>query len=112
VDGFRRLLRRGKVLMLALSDAGQSEVQNLHVTSAGDKNIAGFQVPVGDAFAPPELPRTLTDQLKPGGKLLAPIGDRTSAQALIFVEKAADGKITSRPVLPVQFVSMVKSSDR
>ena len=62
--------------------------------------------------APPELPRTLTDQLKPGGKLLAPIGDRTSPQALILVEKAADGKITSRPVLPVQFVPMVRSIDR
>jgi protein-L-isoaspartate(D-aspartate) O-methyltransferase len=62
--------------------------------------------------APPELPQTLTDQLKPGGKLLAPIGDRTSAQVLSLVEKAADGKITSRPVLPVQFVPMVKPRDR
>jgi len=62
--------------------------------------------------APPELARTLTDQLKPRGKLLAPIGDRASAQALIFVEKAADGKVTSRAVLPVQFVPMIRSSDR
>jgi len=62
--------------------------------------------------APTKLPQALTDQLKPGGKLLAPIGDRTSAQELILVEKSADGKITSRPVLPVQFVPMVKSGDR
>jgi protein-L-isoaspartate(D-aspartate) O-methyltransferase len=62
--------------------------------------------------APPKLPQTLTDQLKSGGKLLAPIGDRTSAQALSLVEKAADGKITSRPVLPVRFVPMVKPRDR
>lgn len=62
--------------------------------------------------APPELPKTLTDQLKPGGKLLAPIGDPTTAQELRLVEKGADGKITSRPVLPVQFVPMVKPRDR
>jgi protein-L-isoaspartate(D-aspartate) O-methyltransferase len=62
--------------------------------------------------APPELPKTLTDQLKPGGKLLAPIGDLTTAQELRLVEKGADGKITSRPVLPVQFVPMVKPRDR
>ena len=63
--------------------------------------------------APPELPKTLTDQLKPGGKLLVPVGDSASTQALTLVEKAADGKFTSRSVLPVQFVPMVKSgSDR
>ena len=50
--------------------------------------------------APPHVPQTLTDQLKPGGKLLAPIGDRTSAQALSLVEKTADGKITIHPLLP------------
>ena len=43
--------------------------------------------------APPELPKTLTDQLKPGGKLLAPLRGRASAQALTLVEKAPDGKI-------------------
>jgi len=62
--------------------------------------------------APPELPKTLTDQLKPGGKLLAPIGNRFSAQELQLVEKAADGRITSRSVLPVQFVPMVKPGER
>jgi len=58
--------------------------------------------------APTELPKTLTDQLKPGGKLLAPIGDHTSVQELRIVEKTADGKITSRSVAPVRFVPMVK----
>ena len=62
--------------------------------------------------APPELPKTLTDQLKPGGKLLAPIGNRSSGQELRLVEKRADGEITSRPLLPVRFVPMVQPRDR
>ncbi len=62
--------------------------------------------------APAELPKTLTDQLKPGGKLVAPIGDHLSVQELRVVEKTADGKITSRPVLPVRFVPMVKPKNR
>jgi protein-L-isoaspartate(D-aspartate) O-methyltransferase len=62
--------------------------------------------------APTELPKALTDQLKPGGKLLAPIGDHRSVQELIVVEKTADGKITSRAVLPVRFVPMVKPKRR
>ena len=62
--------------------------------------------------APPELPISLIDQLKPGGKLLAPIGDQSAAQELTLVEKTADGKITSRAVLPVRFMPMIKRSDR
>jgi protein-L-isoaspartate(D-aspartate) O-methyltransferase len=62
--------------------------------------------------APTELPKALTDQLKPGGKLLAPIGDHSSVQELRVVEKTADGKITSRPVLPVRFVPMVKPKNQ
>jgi protein-L-isoaspartate(D-aspartate) O-methyltransferase len=46
--------------------------------------------------APPELPTALIDQLKLGGKLLAPVGDQSAVQELTLVEKTADGKITRR----------------
>jgi protein-L-isoaspartate(D-aspartate) O-methyltransferase len=62
--------------------------------------------------APPELPTILIDQLKRGGKLLAPVGDQSAAQELTLVEKTADGKITRRAVLPVRFVPMIKRGDR
>jgi len=58
--------------------------------------------------APAELPNTLTDQLQPGGKLLAPIGEQFSVQDLRVVEKTADGRIITRTVLPVRFVPMLK----
>ena len=58
--------------------------------------------------APPEIPKPLVEQLKPGGKLLAPVGNRDSLQELTLVEKGVDGKLSSRAVLPVRFVPMVK----
>ena len=58
--------------------------------------------------APPELPQALLDQLKPGGKLVAPVGSTVWGQDLVVVEKNAQGKITRRSVFPVMFVPMVK----
>lgn len=58
--------------------------------------------------APPELPQTLVDQLKPGGKLVAPVGSSVFGQDLIVVEKTRDGKVRRRSVIPVMFVPMVK----
>jgi len=62
--------------------------------------------------APPELPGALLDQLRPGGKLIAPVGDQSAAQELRLVEKTAEGRIVNRPLLPVRFVPMVKPQAR
>jgi protein-L-isoaspartate(D-aspartate) O-methyltransferase len=62
--------------------------------------------------APPELPQTLIEQLKPGGKLVAPVGSSVFGQDLIVVEKTRDGKIRRRSVIPVMFVPMVKGRQR
>jgi len=58
--------------------------------------------------APPELPKALLDQLKPGGKLLAPVGGSPWTQELVLVKKTRDGKIRKRSLLPVVFVPMVR----
>ena len=57
--------------------------------------------------APPEIPKALLDQLKPWGRLVAPVGQGPFAQDLVVVEKSASGKLTTRKVLPVAFVPMV-----
>lgn len=57
--------------------------------------------------APPQLPQILVDELKPGGKLVAPIGSGDD-QNLVLVEKSETGKITTKTVLPVRFVPMRK----
>lgn len=58
--------------------------------------------------APPELPNALIDQLKPGGRLIAPVGRTVFEQELIVVEKGSDGKLKRRSSLPVRFVPMVR----
>lgn len=57
--------------------------------------------------APPEIPRTLLDQLRPGGRLVAPEGSSVFGQQLVVVDKAPDGRLKKRSVLPVMFVPMV-----
>lgn len=58
--------------------------------------------------APPEIPPALLQQLRPGGRLVAPVG-RASEQELILIEKLPDGQLRERSVLPVSFVPMVSS---
>ena len=55
--------------------------------------------------AGPEVPPALIAQLAPGGRLVAPIGDRFS-QHLVVLDKTRDGRIEERTVLPVAFVPM------
>ena len=60
--------------------------------------------------APPEIPGALIDQLKPGGKMVAPVGRTWFSQQLVVIDKAKDGTINKRSVLPVAFVPMVKEA--
>ncbi|MFO7906549.1 MAG: protein-L-isoaspartate(D-aspartate) O-methyltransferase [Planctomycetota bacterium] len=56
------------------------------------------------AAAPERIPQPLIDQLKPGGRLVIPVGDRF--QNLTLVEKELDGSVSKRKVAPVAFVPM------
>ncbi len=49
------------------------------------------------------VPVPLLEQLKPGGRLVLPLGGELGPQYLTVVEKAADGSLTRRRVLPVRF---------
>ncbi len=58
--------------------------------------------------APDEIPKSLLDQLKPGGRLVAPVGRTLLGQDLVVVEKGLDGKTRERSIFPVRFVPMVR----
>jgi len=56
--------------------------------------------------APDLIPASLLNQLKPGGRMVVPAG-LADSQQLILVEKgAADGKISTKEVIPVRFSEM------
>lgn len=64
--------------------------------------------------AAPEIPQPLIRQLKPGARLVIPVGLPYSYQELIVVEKQEDGKIKRKTVLGVSFVPLTgeHGSDR
>jgi protein-L-isoaspartate(D-aspartate) O-methyltransferase len=56
--------------------------------------------------AAPEIPPPLLQQLKPGGKLVIPVGEEHGYQELLLVEVGDDGKVRKRSMLPVRFVPL------
>jgi protein-L-isoaspartate(D-aspartate) O-methyltransferase len=55
-----------------------------------------------------EVPPPLLRQLKPGGRMIIPVGPAGSVQYLTLIEKQADGSIRSRRVAPVRFVPFTR----
>jgi len=58
--------------------------------------------------APDDIPPALVSQVRPGGRLVIPVGPVGGVQDLVVVEKDAAGAIARRSVIPVRFVPMVK----
>lgn len=86
------------------------------VTRIGD----GYQGWPGEApfdsimvtAAPREVPQPLIDQLKPGGRLVVPVGGQIAGQSLLLIEKQANGTVTRRNVLAVRFVPLTDKAGR
>ena len=97
------LLERARGL---LSEEGYDSVQIRH----GDGYFGWSEAGPFDAIivtcAAGHLPPLLWSQLRPGGRIVIPIGEMTGVQRLVVVQKTADGERTSRTVLPVRFVPM------
>lgn len=53
-----------------------------------------------------KIPPPLLQQLKPGGKLVIPVGAKNGYQELLLVEVDDDGEVRKRSVLPVRFVPL------
>lgn len=54
-------------------------------------------------FIPPDL----VAQLKPGGRMVIPVGSIYGIQNLILVSKTSEGDISTQSLLPVRFVPML-----
>jgi protein-L-isoaspartate(D-aspartate) O-methyltransferase len=56
------------------------------------------------------VPPPLISQLKPGGRMVIPVGSSFSLQHLMIVEKDEDGQVRTRQTLPVRFVPLTRGS--
>ncbi len=90
------------------------------LAALGYKNI---EVRIGDGYkgwpekapfdgivvtaAAPRVPQALVDQLKPGGRMVIPVGERWEVQQLLLIVRKADGTVEQKTVLPVRFVPLV-----
>jgi protein-L-isoaspartate(D-aspartate) O-methyltransferase len=54
------------------------------------------------------IPPPLIAQLKPGGRMIIPVGSIYGIQNLILVEKDDSGDVTTRTLLPVRFVPFLR----
>jgi len=102
-------------LIASLGDEARKRLQEL-----GYGNI---EVRIGDGYkgwpekapfngivvtaAAPHVPAALVEQLKPGGRIVIPVGGTGEIQYLKVLEKLADGAVSEKNVLPVRFVPLV-----
>lgn len=55
-----------------------------------------------------EIPRPLIEQLRPGGRMIIPVGDTSAVQTLQIVERDEQGNVRVRNSIPVRFVPLLR----
>lgn len=108
----------GSVYTIEIIEPLGKEASN-RLKSLGYRNVA---TRVGDGYygwpeaapfdaimvtaAASHVPPPLLKQLKPGGRMVIPLGTQFMTQYLMLVEKQQDGSMTTRQILPVRFVPL------
>ncbi len=54
------------------------------------------------------VPPPLVRQLRPGGRMIIPVGDRFMTQQLLLLEKTDDGEVITRQIAAVRFVPLTR----
>jgi protein-L-isoaspartate(D-aspartate) O-methyltransferase len=89
-----------------LPDSGFPDVQ----VRSGDGYYGWPEAAPFDAIvvtaAASHIPPPLLQQLRPGGRMVIPVGGPFAVQQLVLVEKSDDGSLRSRHLLPVRFVPL------
>ena len=98
----------------ALADQARERLQRLGygnvVTRLGDGYFGWQEHAPFDAIivtaAATHVPPPLIEQLRPGGRMVIPVGSQFTTQWLLLIEKGEDGEIVSRQIAPVRFVPL------
>lgn len=101
----------------ALASAAEERLQELGYDNVTVRHGDGYQgwpeyAPFDGIIvtaAAPHIPPPLVEQLKPGARLVIPVGRAGGVQQLMLVEKQADGSVSSRSILMVTFVPLTRS---
>jgi protein-L-isoaspartate(D-aspartate) O-methyltransferase len=97
-----------------LADEAAARLRRLGYTTvavrAGDGYFGWSDAGPFDAIIVPcaaeSIPQPLWDQLRPGGRIVVPIGSEGGIQYLTVITKAADGRRQSETLIPCTFVPM------
>ncbi|MGR8979803.1 MAG: protein-L-isoaspartate(D-aspartate) O-methyltransferase [Gammaproteobacteria bacterium] len=104
-------------IIAPLAESAEEKLKRLNYTNVHTRTGDGYygweEAAPFDAImvtaAASHIPPPLIKQLKPGGRMLIPVGDRFNVQQLVLVEKHSDDKVTARQILPVAFVPLTGS---
>ena len=98
---------------LAKENLARTNIDNI-TTRYGDGYAGWPEKTPFDAIiltaAPPHIPKPLKQQLKIGGKLLAPIG--RISQQLILLKRTGEDTFEEKTLLPVRFVPMTGEAEK
>ncbi len=96
----------GERARATLDRTGHATVQ----TRIGDGYLGWEEAAPFDAIivtaAGDHIPPPLIRQLKPGGRMVLPVGSRYQTQQLVLVSRDADGTVRTRELMPVAFVPL------
>lgn len=90
-----------------LARLGYTNIQIFHADGANGWPVAGGYDAIVVTAAAARLPEALLAQLRPGGRLVIPLGRAGVSQSLTVLEKDADGGVRESCHLPVAFVPLV-----
>ena len=58
----------------------------------------------------PHVPKPLLNQLKPGGRMVIPVGPANSVQQLKLIRKDSRGRVREEVIVPVRFVPLTRGA--